>query len=71
MRIYFKDPNGLSLEYCCVVGNRTENDATMHGQFAGAARRVGTQQCAQRQSACGTIGGRQAQGLAIAQRQRE
>ena len=22
--IYFKDPNGLSLEYCCVVGNRPE-----------------------------------------------
>ena len=31
--IYFKDPNGLSLEYCCVVGNRPENDAAMHGEF--------------------------------------
>ena len=31
--IYFKDPNGLSLEYCCVVGNRPEGDVTMHGAF--------------------------------------
>lgn len=31
--IYFKDPNGLSLEYCCVVRNPTENDATMQGRF--------------------------------------
>jgi catechol 2,3-dioxygenase-like lactoylglutathione lyase family enzyme len=27
--IYFKDPNGLSLEYCCAVRNLTEDDATM------------------------------------------
>jgi catechol 2,3-dioxygenase-like lactoylglutathione lyase family enzyme len=27
--IYFKDPNGLSLEYCCVLRNFTEADATM------------------------------------------
>jgi catechol 2,3-dioxygenase-like lactoylglutathione lyase family enzyme len=31
--IYFRDPNGLSLEYCCVVGNRPEGDAMMHGAF--------------------------------------
>jgi catechol 2,3-dioxygenase-like lactoylglutathione lyase family enzyme len=31
--IYFKDPNGLSIEYCCVVGNRPEGDAAMHGAF--------------------------------------
>src|SRR5271169_3758058 len=31
--IYFKDPNGLSLEYCCVVGNRLEGDAMMRGAF--------------------------------------
>jgi catechol 2,3-dioxygenase-like lactoylglutathione lyase family enzyme len=31
--IYFKDPNGLSLEYCCVVGSRPEGDAAMHGRF--------------------------------------
>jgi catechol 2,3-dioxygenase-like lactoylglutathione lyase family enzyme len=27
--IYFKDPNGLSLEYCCMVRNLTPDDATM------------------------------------------
>ena len=27
--IYFKDPNGLTLEYCCVVRNFTQDDATM------------------------------------------
>jgi catechol 2,3-dioxygenase-like lactoylglutathione lyase family enzyme len=31
--IYFKDPNGISLEYCCVVGNRPEADAMMQGRF--------------------------------------
>jgi hypothetical protein len=31
--IYFKDPNGLSLEYCCVVGNRPENAAMSEGEF--------------------------------------
>ena len=31
--IYFKDPNGLSLEYCCMVRNLTEDDATMQEQF--------------------------------------
>jgi hypothetical protein len=31
--VYFKDPNGLSLEYCCVVGNRPEGDAAMRGAF--------------------------------------
>src|SRR5215510_4008004 len=27
--IYFKDPNGLSLEYCCVLRNLTKDDAIM------------------------------------------
>jgi catechol 2,3-dioxygenase-like lactoylglutathione lyase family enzyme len=31
--IYFKDPNGISLEYCCVVGSRPEGDTAMHGAF--------------------------------------
>ena len=31
--IYFKDPNGLSLEYCCMVGNRPEHDAMIEGEF--------------------------------------
>jgi catechol 2,3-dioxygenase-like lactoylglutathione lyase family enzyme len=31
--IYFKDPNGLSLEYCCVVRNLTTEDAAMQERF--------------------------------------
>src|SRR5215469_2815088 len=31
--IYFKDPNGISLEYCCVVGSRPDGDAMMQGRF--------------------------------------
>jgi catechol 2,3-dioxygenase-like lactoylglutathione lyase family enzyme len=31
--IYFKDPNGLSLEYCCQVRDLTEDDATMQERF--------------------------------------
>jgi catechol 2,3-dioxygenase-like lactoylglutathione lyase family enzyme len=31
--IYFKDPNGLSLEYCCALRNLTEEDARMQERF--------------------------------------
>jgi catechol 2,3-dioxygenase-like lactoylglutathione lyase family enzyme len=31
--IYFKDPNGMSLEYCCLVRNLTKDDATMQERF--------------------------------------
>ena len=31
--IYFKDPNGLSLEYCCSVRSLTKDDATMQERF--------------------------------------
>jgi len=31
--VYFKDPNGLSLEYCCVLRNLTQDDATMQERF--------------------------------------
>jgi catechol 2,3-dioxygenase-like lactoylglutathione lyase family enzyme len=31
--IYFKDPNGLSLEYCCLVGNPPEPGALRHSEF--------------------------------------
>lgn len=31
--IYFKDPNGLSLEYCCAVRNLTKDDATIQERF--------------------------------------
>jgi catechol 2,3-dioxygenase-like lactoylglutathione lyase family enzyme len=32
--IYFRDPNGLSLEYCCLVRNLTEDDATMREVYS-------------------------------------
>jgi catechol 2,3-dioxygenase-like lactoylglutathione lyase family enzyme len=31
--IYFKDPNSLSLEYCCVVRDPSEDIAAMQGHF--------------------------------------
>jgi len=31
--IYFKDPNGLSLEYCCVVRNPANDHSAMNGAF--------------------------------------
>jgi catechol 2,3-dioxygenase-like lactoylglutathione lyase family enzyme len=31
--IYFKDPNSISLEYSCLVGNRPETGALMHSEF--------------------------------------
>jgi len=31
--IYFKDPNGLQLEYCCLVRELNQNDATMQPRF--------------------------------------
>jgi catechol 2,3-dioxygenase-like lactoylglutathione lyase family enzyme len=31
--IYFKDPNGLSLEYCCRVGNLPQHGAMIEGEF--------------------------------------
>ncbi|HWA43899.1 MAG TPA: VOC family protein [Hypericibacter adhaerens] len=32
--IYFKDPNGLQLEYCCLMRELTENDARMQERFS-------------------------------------
>jgi Glyoxalase/Bleomycin resistance protein/Dioxygenase superfamily. len=32
--IYFRDPNGLSLEYCCLVRNLTEDDASMREPYS-------------------------------------
>jgi catechol 2,3-dioxygenase-like lactoylglutathione lyase family enzyme len=31
--IYFKDPNGLSLEYCCLLRNFTKDEAIMQNGF--------------------------------------
>jgi catechol 2,3-dioxygenase-like lactoylglutathione lyase family enzyme len=32
--IYFRDPNGLQLEYCCAMRNLNEDDATMQHRFS-------------------------------------
>jgi hypothetical protein len=60
--IYFKDPNGLSLEYCCVVGNTLERDAMTQGAFT--ARRIGARQSDCHGSRQGKIASRRAQTLA-------
>jgi len=39
--IYFKDPNGMSLEYCCLVRNFTANDATMQDRFEISIKALG------------------------------
>ena len=31
--IYFKDPKGISLEYCCLVREFNDNDACMQDRF--------------------------------------
>jgi catechol 2,3-dioxygenase-like lactoylglutathione lyase family enzyme len=31
--IYFRDPNGMTLEYCCMMRNFTVDDATMQERF--------------------------------------
>jgi catechol-2,3-dioxygenase len=31
--IYFKDPNGISLEYCCLVRDFVDDDAKMQDRF--------------------------------------
>jgi catechol 2,3-dioxygenase-like lactoylglutathione lyase family enzyme len=39
--IYFRDPNGMSLEYCCVVRNFTQDDATMRERFEVSIQALG------------------------------
>jgi catechol 2,3-dioxygenase-like lactoylglutathione lyase family enzyme len=39
--IYFKDPNGLQLEYCCFTRNLNANDARMQERFDISIRRLG------------------------------
>jgi catechol 2,3-dioxygenase-like lactoylglutathione lyase family enzyme len=38
--VYFKDPNGLSLEYCCLVRDLNEDDATMQERFTTSRARL-------------------------------
>ena len=39
--IYFKDPNGVQLEYCCFTRNLTDDDARMQERFEMTVRRLG------------------------------
>jgi len=39
--IYFKDPNGLQLEYCCYTRDLGENDARMQERFEVSIRGLG------------------------------
>ena len=39
--VYFKDPNGLQLEYCCFTRNLNANDARMQDRFSMSVRRLG------------------------------
>jgi catechol 2,3-dioxygenase-like lactoylglutathione lyase family enzyme len=41
--IYFKDPNGIQLEYCVFTRNLTTNDARMQDRFEISVRRLGLQ----------------------------
>jgi catechol 2,3-dioxygenase-like lactoylglutathione lyase family enzyme len=39
--IYFKDPNGIQLEYCCFTRNLNADDAVMQGRFGMSVRQFG------------------------------
>ena len=39
--IYFKDPNGLQLEYCCLTRNFTSEDAMMKQRFEASIKAMG------------------------------
>jgi catechol 2,3-dioxygenase-like lactoylglutathione lyase family enzyme len=39
--IYFKDPNGLQLEYCCYTRNLNDDDARMQARFDISVQRLG------------------------------
>ncbi len=39
--IYFKDPNGIQLEFCCFTRNLNADDATMQDRFTISTARLG------------------------------
>src|SRR5208282_3342776 len=39
--IYFRDPNGMSLEYCCYTRELGEDDAQMQPRFDASIRSMG------------------------------
>jgi len=44
--IYFKDPNGLQLEYCCLIRNFTNEDAMMKQRFEASIKAMGLEDTA-------------------------
>ena len=42
--IYFKDPNGLQLEFCCLTRNLNDDDARMQDRFSMSVRRLGLEE---------------------------
>jgi len=42
--IYFKDPNGLQLEFCCFTRNLTDDDGRMQDRFSMSVRRLGLEE---------------------------
>jgi catechol 2,3-dioxygenase-like lactoylglutathione lyase family enzyme len=42
--IYFKDPNGLQLEFCCFTRNLNDDDARMQDRFQMSVRRLGLEE---------------------------
>jgi catechol-2,3-dioxygenase len=39
--IYFKDPNGMQLEYCCLTREFNENDSLMQDRFSVSINALG------------------------------
>lgn len=39
--IYFKDPNGMQLEYCCYTRELNEDDACMQDRFEASIKEMG------------------------------
>jgi catechol 2,3-dioxygenase-like lactoylglutathione lyase family enzyme len=42
--IYFKDPNGIQLEFCCFTRNLNDDDARMQDRFSMSVRRLGLEE---------------------------
>jgi catechol 2,3-dioxygenase-like lactoylglutathione lyase family enzyme len=42
--IYFKDPNGIQLEYCCLTRNLNADDARMQARAEMSVRRLGLEE---------------------------
>ena len=39
--IYFKDPNGMQLEYCCMTRELNDDDAQMQDRFEASIKGMG------------------------------